>query len=196
MLNLKIDALYHGSAPGTLERGDRMQRSIYFMSLFGALVLSGCWNKDFNEPGRLEVEQRPTEVIFEADFDRTWDAIQSSFSRFPLDQKEHDQSSLRAYLVTDWILGKSDILYRGFGVNRVPYQIRYKLYVYVIGGRASPRTKVTIKSVEQYKDDVITAGVDLNGSVNTWIRTESSTLKEARLLQEIQNRLDRRASAR
>lgn len=156
----------------------------------------GCWNKDFNEPGRLEVNRQPTERIYEADFDRTWEAIQSSFSSFPIQQREVDSSSLRAYLVTDWVLGKSDILYRGFDVNRVPYQIRYRLYVYVIGGRNSARTKVTIKSIEQYKDDVVTAGVDFNGSVNTWIRTESSTLKEAKLLEDIQGRLNRSASLR
>lgn len=173
---------------------EAMKSSIVkFCVLSAVIVLGGCWNKDFNEPGRLEVDRRETEKVYEADFDRTWAAIQESFSSFPIDQKQTDQSGLRAYLVTDWVLGKSDILYRGFDINRVPYQIRYKLYVYVIGGRSSARTKVTIKSIEQYKDDVVTAGVDFNGSINTWIRTESSSLKEARLLDDIATRLESKA---
>jgi hypothetical protein len=50
------------------------------------------------------------------------------------------------------------------------------------------RTKVTIKSVEQYLDDAVTSGVDIQGGLYTWIKTDSSSLKENSLLEQI-NRL-------
>jgi len=150
------------------------------------LGLSSCYNKDFNEPGRISIDRKPTERVIPASYDRTWSAVQAIFARFPIERRDADMASNRAFLVTDWVSGKSDVLYRGFDVNRVPFTIRYKLYVYVSGGGSGGATKVTINNVEQYRDDVITAGVDIDGSLMTWIRTESSTLKEARLLEEIQ----------
>lgn len=107
-------------------------------------------------------------------------------SRFPVEQTNQEESSGRGYIVTNWVEDSSDVLYSGFADNRVPYRVRYKLYIYVQGDRATGRTQVRIQNIEQYKDDAVTAGVDFEGSLETWIRTESSTLKEARVLDEIQ----------
>lgn len=145
---------------------------------------SACYNKNFNEPGKIEIEKQPTERIVRANFQRTWAATQRIFSRFPIEKKDSDVETSRAYLVTQWIEGKSDVLYSGYDVTRIPYNIRYKLYVYILG--SGGQSQIRIKNIEEYKDDVVTAGVDFDGSVYTWIRTESSTLKEARLLDEIQ----------
>jgi hypothetical protein len=153
-----------------------------------AVSLTACYNKEFNEPGKVSFERRPTERAFDADIRRTWAAVEKVFARFSVAESRAESGSAKAYLVTDWITGKSDVLYSGFDRSRVPYTIRYKLYVYVQGSRG--RTKITIKNVEQYRDDVITAGVDFDGSIMTWIRTESSTLKEATLLDEIQRVLE------
>lgn len=154
------------------------------LALFACvLALSSCYNKEFNEPGRVEHERRPTERIYESDFNRVWAATQKVLSRFPVAETKTEQAGAKAFIVSDWVTGKSDVLYSGYDRNRIPYIIRYKLYVYVQGGRG--RTKVTIKNVEQYKDDFVTAGTDVAGSVNTWIRTESSTLKEFQILEDI-----------
>jgi hypothetical protein len=153
--------------------------------LFGALILSSCYSKEFDEPGRVEIDARPTNRAIQGDFARTWAATQKVVSRFPIEQKDSDPATERAFIVTDWVEGKSDVLYSGYGRNRIPYSIRYKVYIYVIGGRGQG-TEVRLENVEQYRDDVVTSGVDFEGSINTWIRTETSTLKENRILDEIQ----------
>lgn len=150
------------------------------------LGISGCWNKEFNEPGRIEIERRPIEMSMGGTFARTWAATQAVMSKFPIVKRDVDQTSGRAYIVTDWVRGKSDILYHGFGDNRIPYVIRYKLYLTLNGEVRGGATRIRIENTEQYLDDVVTSGVDLQGSTHTWIRTESSTLKEDALLRQIQ----------
>jgi uncharacterized protein YggE len=157
--------------------------SLYLVVAITSLFLSGCWNKNFNEPGRIEVEKQPTEAAYGSSFPKTWAAVQAVMAKFPIIKKDVDKTTGRAYIQTDWVRGKSDTLYHGFDVNRIPYVIRYKMTIYVVG--ASNGTQVTIKNVEQYLDDVVTAGVDSQGSLQSWIRTESSTLKENALLQQI-----------
>lgn len=156
------------------------------LSLSCSFLLVGCYNKNFNEPGQISIDQKPTKRTLGSSFDRSWASTQRIFAKFPITKKASDEVSSRAYIVTDWIKGQSDILYSGYDVNRVPYPIRYKLYVYVTGGTGGQNTQIEIKNIEQYKDDVVTAGVDFDGSLYSWIRTESSTLKEARLLDEIE----------
>ena len=150
------------------------------------LLLSGCWNKDYNEPGKISIDRAPTETVMNGSFQRVWAATQTSMAKFSIQKRDADPATGRAYLITDWTRGKSDTLYHGFDVNRVPYVIRYKLYIYVVGDTRGNRTKVTVQNVEQYLDDVVTAGVDFQGSTQTWIKTESSTLKENALLQQIE----------
>ncbi|MBN8556048.1 MAG: hypothetical protein J0L93_11440 [Deltaproteobacteria bacterium] len=150
-----------------------------------SIGLSSCWNKNYNEPGRIDISKRPTEAYIPASYERTWAATQAILAKFPITKRDIDPATGRAYIVTDWIRGKSDVLYHGFDVNRIPYIIRYKLYVYVVGDQRGGKTQVTIKNSEQYSDDVITAGVDIQGNLETWIKTDSSTLKENALLQEI-----------
>lgn len=150
------------------------------------LVISGCWNKEYNEPGRIEIERQDTEMTINASFARVWAATQTTLAKFSMLRKDGDDATAKGYIVTDWTRGKSDILYHGYDVNRIPYVIRYKLFVYVTGLNGMARTKVQIKSIEQYLDDAITSGVDFQGGVYNWIRTESSSLKENALLQQIQ----------
>jgi hypothetical protein len=156
-----------------------------FITLGLSVILSGCWSKNFDEPGRIEVPARPTVMGMGASFQRTWGATQAVVAKLPIIKRDIDANTGRAYLVTDWIRGKSDRLYHGFDVNRMPYVIRYKLYIYIVGDVRGGNTNVTIKNTEQYLDDVITAGVDIQGNVESWIKTESSTLKENALLNQI-----------
>lgn len=157
-----------------------------FAILLGlTLTLTGCWSKNYDEPGKIEVDRRPTDLTLGGSFQRTWAATQAVVAKLPIIKRDVDAATGRAYLVTDWIRGKSDLLYHGFDVNRFPYVIRYKLYIYVMGDPRGGATRVSIKNTEQYLDDVITAGVDIQGNVDAWIKTESSTLKENALLLQI-----------
>lgn len=147
------------------------------------LFLSGCWSRNFDEPGRIETDAQPTEAILSGPFARVWAATQAVMGKFTVVQRDVDGTGQRAYLVTDWTRAKSDTLYHGFEPTRIPYTIRYRLYIYVLADRGG--TRVTIKNEEQYLDDAVTAGVDFNGSLQQWITTESSTLKENKILKEI-----------
>jgi hypothetical protein len=154
--------------------------------LFGfSILLAGCWSKDFQEPGRVEVQKKITDAMINQGFQRTWAATQTTLAKFPMMRKDADSTTGRAYVVTDWIRGKSDTLFHGFDSNRLPYVIRYKLTIYVTGDNRSARTRVSIKSVEQYLDDTVTAGVDVQGGLYTWIKTDSSSLKENAILEQI-----------
>lgn len=161
-----------------------MKRNILLALGFSAMT-AGCWSKNYDEPGKIEVQRRPTDIVVASSFQRTWAATQAVVAKLPIIKRDIDSATGRAYLVTDWIRGKSDRLYHGFDVNRFPYVIRYKLYIYVVGDVRGGSTRLTIKNTEQYLDDVVTAGVDIQGNVDTWIKTESSTLKENALLQQI-----------
>ncbi|MDB5037363.1 MAG: hypothetical protein JWQ35_891 [Bacteriovoracaceae bacterium] len=154
-------------------------------AILSTLLLSGCWSKDFQEPGRIEVKRKPTDAILNSSFTRVWAATQAALSKFSMLRKDADPSTGRAYVVTDWTRGKSDVLFHGFDVNRMPYVIRYKLFIYLASDPRSNRTRVTIKSIEQYLDDAITSGVDIQGGVYTWIKTDSSSLKENALIEQI-----------
>lgn len=156
-----------------------------YFTMFLALILNGCWSKNFDEPGQIDVEPRATEATFGSSFQRTWAATQAAMAKFPVNKRDADQTTGRAYMVTDWIRAKSDRLYHGFDVNRIPYVIRYKLYIYVSSDSRGGATKVSVKNTEQYLDDVVTAGVDIQGNAESWIKTESSTLKENALLVQI-----------
>ena len=157
-----------------------------FLALFSIVLLTtGCWNKDFNEPGRTSINRKPTEMTIGSGFQRTWAVTQAIVSKFPVKQRKLNRKTGQAFMVTDWIPGKSDTLYHGFDVNRIPYVIRYQLYIYVMADRKKGGTRIVIKNVEQYMDDVVTAGVDIQGSVQTWINTNTSTLKENSLLLQI-----------
>jgi hypothetical protein len=160
-----------------------MRNLVLFLAV--GVILSGCYSKEYNEPGKIAVKALPTEMVIPGVFQRTWAATQTVLAKFAVVQKDIDPASARAYLVTDWTKAKSDVLYHGFGEDtRVPYSIRYKLYVYLVS-EAKGGTRVTITSEEQYYDDFVTAGVDPQGSLYSWIATKSSTLKENRLLTEI-----------
>lgn len=153
---------------------------------FVTFTLPACWNKNFNEPGRIEVDPVDTDMTIGGGFQRVWTATQASMAKFPIVKRDADTASGRAYLVTDWIRGKSDVLYHGFDVNRVPYIIRYKFYIYLVSDARNGKVRVSIKNTEEYLDDAVTAGVDIQGSAHVWVKTQSSTLKENSMLQQIE----------
>jgi len=148
--------------------------------------LPGCWNKDYDEPGRISVEPQATELVFNAPFSRVWAATQAVFAKFAITKRDVQPQQSRGFLQTDWIRGKSDTLYHGFDRNRIPYVIRSKFLVTVEGETRFNRMKVSVRNTEHYLDDTVTAGVDAQGGILSWIRTESSTLKENAILKQIE----------
>ncbi len=168
-------------------RTHRRASMVYRLGILGmSLMVAGCWSKDYDEPGRIEVERQPTEVVLSADFARVWAATQAVLSKFPITKREAQITQSRGFVQTDWIRGKSDTLYHGFDRNRIPYVIRYRFLVTVSGEARINRMKVSVQNTEQYLDDMITAGVDAQGGIHSWIRTESSTLKENAILKQIE----------
>lgn len=155
------------------------------------ILLTGCWSMNYNEPGRVENYDRyPTEITINRSFADSWDSVKQVMAKFPILEAKVDLKSDRAYLISDWIPGKSDILYSGYlDEVRIPYVIRYKLYVYVVGDNAGRKTRISIKNVEEYLTDVITGELDINRSIYQWVRTPSSTLKEHKILTEIKKTL-------
>ena len=158
-----------------------------FITVIFFFILTSCWNKNFQEPGRIEIEEKPTTMPMPGNFEKTWAATQAVLSKFPIEKRDADKVQKKAFIVTDWVRSKSDVLFHGFGDNRFPYVIRYKLYIYLLSSPEDNSTRITVKNIEHYLDDVITSGVDFQGSVNTWIATESSTAKEYALLAQIRN---------
>ncbi len=161
-----------------------MKRRILILLSLG-LLFTSCASKDFAEPGVKSFSRQAVEKIFRGSYSDVWQATKEVLDeqKYPLATSQKESG----VIITDWILGKSDRLYSGYGEARIPYNIRYKLSF-----RFKPSRKgveVQIDNEEQYMSDAITAGTEFSGSLYQWIPTESSTQKEARLLGNIQNRL-------
>jgi hypothetical protein len=146
--------------------------------LLGA-ALGGCASKDFKEPAVVSHENYDTARNYKANFEATWKATMEVMRKYSLMVAKKESG----HIITDWVSGKSDILYSGFDENRIPYTIRYRFTVTVSGGRSG--TSISVKTKEQYLADAVSAGVDFSGSLYQWIDTKSSTYKEHRLLNQI-----------
>ncbi len=149
-------------------------------------MIASCASKDFKEPGRAPHKKYSTSKTFKASYSATWRAVERVMRRYPILVAKRD----KGYIRTDWISGKSDVLYSGYGETRIPYTIRYRFTVTL--KRHKKGTTVEIKTKEQYLSDAVTAGVDFSGSLYQWIDTKSSTYKEHKLLQKISRLLERR----
>ncbi|MFH1729165.1 MAG: hypothetical protein ABIA04_12190 [Pseudomonadota bacterium] len=161
-----------------------MIKNILCFLTLTSLIFS-CGGKNFEEPGDLSGPGYDTQVDFRLGFDKTWSAVENVMSRFPIFKKVRKEG----YVETDWVYGsKSDLLYSGYGEVRVPYKIRYKIIVGVVA-KSPDRTEIIVKAKEQYWSDVITKGDDFQGSIYRWYDTKSSSRKERKVLEKIQEEL-------
>ncbi|MFH1018080.1 MAG: hypothetical protein V1798_07855 [Pseudomonadota bacterium] len=148
-------------------------------------LLAGCASKEFNEPGRLPSADRSTRKTYSGSFADVWRASLGALAakRYAVASSQRESG----LVLTDWVLGKSDRLYSGYGETRIPYNIRFKMTLKLQPTKSG--VHVRVGSEEQYLSDAVTAGADFSGSLYQWITTESSTSKEAALLDEIEAQL-------
>jgi hypothetical protein len=162
-----------------------MRRSTALAFITTIALLGGCASKEFNEPGILSAADRPTKKTYAGSFADIWRASLGALAA----KKYAVSSSQRenGVIVTDWVLGKSDRLYSGYGDTRIPYNIRFKMTIKLQPTKSGVIARIS--SEEQYISDAITAGTDFSGSIYQWLPTESSTAKEFALLEEIEAQL-------
>jgi len=161
----------------------KSMKFIVTLAGIASVFLAGCASKDFKEPGVVTQPSSSTTRSYSSNFQDTWNAVTQAISTYPLVTSTKDNGTI----VTDWIKGKSDTRYSGYGETRIPYTIRYKFTIKV--KPTNKGTSVNIASKEQYLTDSVTSGIDFSGSVYQWLDVESSTQKEGQFLAEIQKRL-------
>lgn len=149
-----------------------------------AATVSGCSaKKDFQEPATVKSKKNyARSAAYRAPLSSVWRAVQTAIENkgVPISQTVQD----KGLIVTDWASGKSDRLFSGYGDTKIPYTIRFKFLVQVIGD--GTQTRVSIKSKEEYMTDVITSGGTFDGSVYQWVETESTGAKENEILLAVQ----------
>lgn len=153
---------------------NRLLLAFTFLSLFSF----GCASKDFREPEIDAASAGSVHRIFQRSYTDVWNAVVSALGekKYAVAVSKRDGG----LIVTDWISGKSDRLFSGYGENRIPYTVRFKITLKLTPTREGVR--VTVKNEEQYLSDAITAGTDFSGSLYQWLNTRSSGTKEASLL--------------
>jgi uncharacterized lipoprotein len=149
-----------------------------------AMGLTACsGKKDFAEPASLKSRNNyARSASYRAPITLVWQAIQTAIENkgVPISQTIQD----KGLIVTDWATGKSDVLYSGYGETKIPYTIRFKFLVQVVGDGS--QTRVSIKAKEEYMTDVIRSGGTFDGSIYQWVETESTGAKENEILLAVQ----------
>ncbi len=166
----------------------KLRSFLILFLVFG--LLTGCASKNFKEPGIASVSEEPTRSVFRGSYADVWSAATAALEKvsYPLATSQQESG----LMLTDWIIGKSDRLYSGYGETRIPYRIRFKFSLRFQPSRDG--VSVSITNEEEYLSDSVTAGTDFTGSLYQWIATKSSTLKESALLKEIQVQLTKSAA--
>jgi hypothetical protein len=155
---------------------------LFFLSIL--FVTAACSSKKFEEPGHVDADSFKTKLTFRLDYENTWRIARGIVGKYPVLVEDRKLGIME----TDWIQGKSDQLYSGFGKTRIPYKIRYKFFLKV-EPEDELETKVKIETKEEYLSDVISSGDDLSGSIYKWYPTESSGHKASVLLLEIEEEI-------
>ncbi|MCB0308492.1 MAG: outer membrane protein assembly factor BamC [Bdellovibrionales bacterium] len=145
------------------------------------LLLFACVSKDFAEPRERGRTSKAVKKNFGYSYTDVWNsavAVLESKS-YLITQNRKD----RGIIATDWISGKSDRLFSGYGDSRIPYTVRYRFTLDIQPTKSG--TRVVITNKEQYLTDAVTGGFDFQGSLYHWLDTASSGNKEAQILQDL-----------
>ena len=158
---------------------------MFLGGFLAAGLLAGCASKEFNEPGILPSADRATKKTYAGSFTDVWRASLGALAakKYAIGSTQRESGTI----TSDWVIGKSDRLYSGYGDTRIPYNIRFKMTLKLQPSKSGVQVRVI--NEEQYLSDSVTAGVDFSGSLYQWIPTESSTAKESALLDEIDTQL-------
>lgn len=146
-----------------------------------SLGLFGCASKDFGEPKEEGDSTRAVKRTFSNGYTDVWNGVLKVLENknYPIAETRKD----KGIVVSDWIRGKSDRLFSGYGDSRIPYTVRSKLTVDVQPTKSG--TRVIVINKEQYYTDAVTGGFDFQGSLYQWLDTPSSGAKEDAVLQEL-----------
>jgi hypothetical protein len=163
-----------------------MRNHRFFLSFtIFSLLLAGCASKAFREPEVTGDTESSVARNFQRSYTDVWNAAISALGerKYAIAVSKRDGG----LIVTDWVSGKSDRLYSGYGDTRIPYTIRFKMTLKLTPTRDGIR--VAVRNEEQYLSDAITAGTDFTGSLYQWLGTQSSGTKESTLLAAIAEQL-------
>lgn len=145
-----------------------------------------CASKRFAEPTESGDTAKAVKKIYSQSFTDIWNSTLKV-----LESRSYVLAEIRkdrGQIVTDWVSGKSDRLFSGYGETRIPYSIRHRLILDIQPTKNG--TKVVITNKEQYYTDSITGGFDFQGSLYQWLDTASSGNKESIVLQDLDRSLN------
>jgi hypothetical protein len=150
-----------------------------------SLLLPACASKAFREPEESGDTESSVSRTFQRSYTDVWNAVIAALGekKYAIALSKRDGG----LLVTDWISGKSDRLYSGYGDTRIPYTVRFRMTLKLTPTRDGVR--LAIRNEEQYLSDAITAGTDFTGSLYQWINTQSSGARESALLVAVGDQL-------
>ena len=152
-----------------------------------SLVAAGCMPKTFQEDALPAYVERPVYATYPFEFNSVWEAtLEVVGDAAPLQTFEPD----RGYILTNWVSGSSDQIYKNYGGTRIPESVRYRLEVEVVN--TGNGTEVKMLNHEQIEKDMISIDAIFTGAVYHWIDIPSSTKKEHALLEQIGALIDQR----
>ncbi len=158
-----------------------------FSVIVMTILLVSCYSKNFDEPGFRDTPTYRTSRTYKKPYDKVWEAVVSTMREAPITKA----SKASGEIVTDWIFSQSDRVYSGYDDTKIPYKVRYRLFIDLAGDSNS--TNVNITNEEEYMVDSISSGGDFDGAVYKWKSISTSTLKEKRLLDALDRALGDRS---
>jgi len=140
--------------------------------LIGLLCLCGCRTT----VTRLHIIKHDTVKTYDAPYAKVWAAAREAMKDYELVVTDSDDEQQSGLLISDWIKGKSDTYrYKDENGEMQPCDCEYSLHASVEG--KNDKTVVDVKIYEK------TLMVTPEGKV--WRKTESSTLREKKILDTI-----------
>jgi hypothetical protein len=150
-----------------------------FMPLL-ALSSLACMPKTFPEDTLPPHQERPVDASMSAEFNVVWEAtLEVLGDAGPIEDIDEN----KGLIVTGWVHGASDYIFKNFAGTRIPEPIRYRIVAEVRPN--SGNTSVVLINQEQVEKDMISVDMEFTGAIYRWIDVPSSTLKERNLLESI-----------
>ena len=154
-----------------------------------ALSSLACMPKTFPEDSLPVHQERPVDASMSADFNVVWEAtLEVLGDAGPIEEIDEN----KGLIVTGWVHGASDYIYKSFAGTQIPEPIRYRIVAEVRPN--SGNTSVLLINQEQVEKDMVSMDMEFTGSIYRWIDIPSSTLKERNLLENILKVVESRSS--
>ena len=155
-----------------------------------AIPTIACMPEAFPEDTLPAHQERPVDANLGSEFNVVWEAtLEVLGDAGPIEEIDEN----KGLIVTGWIHGASDYIFKNFAGTRIPEPIRYRMVAEVRPNSGS--TSVLIVNQEQVEKDMISVDMEFTGAIYRWIDIPSSTLKERNLLQKILDVVDSRGGS-